>query len=92
MNLQGMVYIFTKYWFNITKTVTYSGHHGLHIRTQLSKVLAFAYPHISIRVVFRPSCRLSSFFPFKYRIPIALMARNARHACLVQRLLEGYLV
>jgi hypothetical protein len=47
-------------------------HHGLHIRTQLSKVLASAYPHISIRVVFRPSCRLSSFFPFKDRIPIAL--------------------
>jgi hypothetical protein len=43
-----------------------------HIRSQLSKVLTSAYPHISIRVVFRPSCRLSSFFPFKDRIPIAL--------------------
>ena len=50
----------------------FTGHHGLHIRSQLSKVLASAYPHISIRVVFRPSCRLSSFFPFKDRIPIAL--------------------
>jgi hypothetical protein len=41
-----------------------------YIRSQLySKVLASAYPHISIRVVFRPSnCRLSSFFPFKDRI------------------------
>jgi hypothetical protein len=43
----------------------FTGHDGLHIRSQLSKVLASAYPHISIRVVFRPSCRLSSFFPFK---------------------------
>ena len=51
----------------------FTGHHGLHyIRSQLSKVLASAYAHISIRVVFRPPCRLSSFFPFKDRIPIAL--------------------
>jgi hypothetical protein len=48
------------------------GHHSLHIRSQLSKVLAPVYPHISIRVAFSPSCRLSSFFPFKDRIPIAL--------------------
>ena len=50
----------------------FTGHHGLHIRSQLSKVLASAYPHISIRVVFRPSCRLSRFFPFKDGITIAL--------------------
>jgi hypothetical protein len=43
----------------------FTGHHGLHIRSQLSKVLASAYPHISIRVVFRPSCCLSSFFHLK---------------------------
>ena len=49
----------------------FTGHRGLHIRSRLSKVLASAYPHISIRV-FRPSCRLSSFFPFKDRIPIVL--------------------
>ena len=48
------------------------GHHGLHIRSELSKVLASAYPHISIRIVFRPSCRVSTSFPFKDRIPIAL--------------------
>jgi hypothetical protein len=48
------------------------GHHGLHIGSQLCKVLASAYPHISIRVVFRPSCRLSTSFQFKDRIPIAL--------------------
>jgi hypothetical protein len=49
-----------------------TGHPDLQIRSQLSKVLASAYSHISIRVVFRPSCRLSSFFPFKDKIPIAL--------------------
>jgi hypothetical protein len=38
----------------------------------VSKVHASAYPHISIGVGFRPSCRLSSFFPFKDRIPVAL--------------------
>jgi hypothetical protein len=50
----------------------FTGHHWLHIRSQHSKVLASTYLHISIRVAFRPSCRLSSFFPFKDRIPIAL--------------------
>jgi hypothetical protein len=50
----------------------FTGHYGLQIRSQLSKVLTFAYPHISIRVVFRPSCCLSSFFPLKDKIPIAL--------------------
>ena len=28
--------------------------------------------HISIRFVFRPTCRLSDFFPFKGRIPSAM--------------------
>ena len=36
----------------------FTGHRGLHIRSQLSKVLASAYPHISICVVFCPSCRI----------------------------------
>ena len=31
-----------------------------------------AYPHISIRFVFRPTCRLSDFFLFKDRIPFAM--------------------
>ena len=49
------------------------GHHGLHISSQLSKVLASAYPHISIYMfVFRPSCRFSSVFPCKDRLSIAL--------------------
>ena len=49
------------------------GHHSLHIRSQVSKVLASVYPHISIRVAFSPSCRFSSFFHLiKDRIPIAL--------------------
>ncbi len=50
----------------------YTGQHGLQLRTQLRKLLSSAYPHISIRFVFRPTCRLSDFFPFKDRIPFAL--------------------
>ena len=30
------------------------------------------YPHISVRFVFRPTCRLSDFFPFKDRIPFSM--------------------
>ena len=47
----------------------FTGHHGLQIRSQLQKFLSSAYPHISLRVVFRPSFRLSNFFPFKDNIP-----------------------
>ncbi len=36
----------------------FTGHHGLQIRSQLQKFLSSAYPHISLRVVFRPSFRL----------------------------------
>ena len=50
----------------------YTGQHGLQLRTQLRKLLSSAYPHISIRFFFRPTCRLSDFFPFKDRIPFAL--------------------
>ena len=52
--------------------IPYTGQHGLQIRTQLHKLLPKAYPHISIRFVFRPTCRLSDFFPFKDRIPFAI--------------------
>ena len=52
--------------------IPYTGQRGLQIRTQLHKLLPKAYPHISIRFVFRPTCRLSDFFPFKDRIPFAM--------------------
>ena len=52
--------------------IPYTGQHGLQIRTQLHKLLSKAYPHISIRFVFRPTCRLSDFFPFKERIPFVM--------------------
>jgi hypothetical protein len=50
----------------------FTGHHGLHIRSQLQKFLSSSYPLISLRVVFRPSFRLSNFFPFKDKIPCEL--------------------
>ena len=46
----------------------YTGHYGLQIRSQPMKLLSSAYTHLSVRVVFRPSFCLSSFFPFKDRI------------------------
>ena len=44
------------------------------------KLLSKAYPHISIRFVFRPTCRLSDFFLFKDRIPFAM--RSHIVACI----------
>ena len=52
--------------------IPYTGQQGLQIRTQLHKLLSKAYPNISIRFVFRLTCRLSDFFPFKDRIPFAM--------------------
>ena len=50
----------------------FTGHHGLQIRSQLQKFISSACPHISLRVVFSPSFRLSNFFPFKDKIPCEL--------------------
>ncbi len=44
----------------------------MQIRTHINKIPSSAYPHISTHVVFRPSFRLLSFFPFKDRVPCYL--------------------
>jgi hypothetical protein len=50
----------------------YTGTHSLQIRTQIQRLCSVAFPHISIRIVFRPTLRLSNFFMFKDKIPDAL--------------------
>jgi hypothetical protein len=50
----------------------YTGTHSLQIRTQIQRLCSSAFPHISIRIVFRPTLRLSNFFMFKDKIPDAL--------------------
>ena len=47
----------------------FTGSHSLQIRTQITRLCSAAYPHLNIRFVFRSSTRISSFFPFKDRIP-----------------------
>ena len=53
----------------------FTGQHRLQIRTQVRKFCSNAFPHISIRFVFRPSLRLAHFFSFKDRIPNGLKSR-----------------
>jgi hypothetical protein len=43
--------------------------HSLQIRTQISRFCNAAYPHLNIRYIFFPSKRISSFFPFKDKVP-----------------------
>ena len=43
--------------------------HSLQIRTQITRLFNAAYPHLNIRFVFRSSTRISSFFPFKDKVP-----------------------
>ena len=47
----------------------FTGSYSLQIRTQITRLCRAAYPHLNIRFVFRSSTRISSFFPFKDRIP-----------------------
>ena len=56
----------------------YTGTHSLQIRTQIQRLCSVAFPHnINIRIVFRPSLRLSNFFMSKDKIP------NALRSCVV---------
>jgi hypothetical protein len=70
----------------------FTGHHGLHIRSQLSKVLASAYSHISIRVVFRPlvaflvSFHLKTGFPLPWDHMLYISSRvNAVAHCMLAK-------
>ena len=47
----------------------FTGSHSLQIRTQITRLCNAAYPHLNIRFVFRSSTRISSFFPFKDKVP-----------------------
>jgi hypothetical protein len=56
----------------IPVVLPYTGNHAIQIRQQLNKLFSSAYPHIQLRVIFKPICRLSNFFHFKDRIPLNL--------------------
>ena len=47
----------------------FTGSHSLQFRTQITRLCNAAYPHLNIRFVFRSSTRISSFFPFKDKVP-----------------------
>ena len=47
----------------------FPGIHSLQIRTQISRPCNAAFLHLDIRFVFRSLRRISSFFPFKDKVP-----------------------
>ena len=47
----------------------FTGSHSLQICTQITRLCNAAYPYLNIRFVFRSSTRISSFFPFKDKVP-----------------------
>ena len=47
----------------------FKGSHSLQIRTQITRLRSASYPNLNIRFVFRSSTRISSFFPFKDKVP-----------------------
>ena len=56
----------------LSLVLPFTGNHGLQIRQQVTKLLSSAYPHLQIRIAFRPVSRLSNFFRFKDRLPLKL--------------------
>ena len=49
--------------------LSFTGIHSLQIRTQISRLCHVVFPHLDITFVFRSSRRISSFFPFKDKVP-----------------------
>ena len=47
----------------------FTGSHSLQIRNQITRLCNAAYPYLNIRFVFRSFTRISSFFPFKDKVP-----------------------
>ena len=47
----------------------FTGSHSLQIRNQITRLCNAAYPHLNIRFVSRSFTRISSFFPFKDKVP-----------------------
>ena len=58
----------------ITMYLPYLGTTSLALRTSLTKVVSKSLPFCKIRVVFKSSTRLSSFFSFKDKIPQSLIS------------------
>ena len=50
----------------------FTGSHSLQIRTQINRLCNAAYPHLNIQFIFRSSKRISSFSPFKDKVPTFL--------------------
>ena len=60
--------------YTVPKKIVYfclpfTGSHSFQIRNQITRLCNAAYPHLNIRFVFRFSTRISSFFPFKNKVP-----------------------
>ena len=59
----------------INFSLPFTESHSLQIRTQIIKLCSSAFPDLSLRFIFRSGRRLSSFFPFKDRIPMLMRSR-----------------
>ena len=51
-------------------SLPFTGKHGLQIRTKMYKLFKVHFPQLDLRVVFKPTHRLSSYFTFKDRVPL----------------------
>ena len=60
--------------YTVPKKIVYfclpfTGSHSFQICNQITRICNAAYPHLKIGFVFRSSTRISSFFPFKDKVP-----------------------
>ena len=54
---------------NIYFCLPFTGSHSSKTRPQSTQLFSAAYPHLNISFVFRSSTRITSFFPFKDKVP-----------------------
>ena len=50
-------------------SLPFTGTHSLQIRTQISRLCSSAFPNLNIRFIFRSPTPISTFFPFKDKVP-----------------------
>lgn len=56
----------------VSLVLPFTGKHALQVRTKVLQLFRKHYPQLSLKVIFRPSFRISNFFAFKDKIPTRL--------------------
>ena len=65
---------------SIFVSLPYTGKHGIQLRNKLQKLFRRYYPRVVLRVIFKPTFRLSDLSRFKDRIPLKVRS-HYQYSC-----------